>query len=120
MKNKLKLLVILFAWAVAGCESIKVPNVEACVNVLYGGFCKYTVTGKERTLNHDELADFIDEGVAILSIDDFAEIIKLMEKVCNRQPECEFYDDGAPKITVASLKKLQRIRAYEGTDIFPD
>ncbi len=109
INNKLKLLAALFVFA--GCnESLEIPNVEVCVGIITGGFCKFTVTGEERFVENSELEALLyDEGGVIMSAESFGEYLKLVEKVCNRQPdECDQLIDNA-KSTIESLHFIKNI-----------
>ena len=120
MKNKSKLLVVFCASAVLGCSTldIKIPNVEACVGIELGGYCKKTVTGEERLIEREDIEEMIwDYGAVILTPEAFAEYMKIMEKICNRQDECEHYENGAPKKTLKSFQTLERIRYYDNIDL---
>lgn len=103
-----------------GCNTldIKIPNVEACVGVSLGGYCKKTVTGEERMVEKSEIEEMIwDYGAVILTPEAFAEYLKVMEKICNRQDECEHYESGAPKKTLKSFQVLERIHYYDSVDL---
>ncbi len=109
IKNKLKLLAALFV--LGGCnESLEIPNVEVCVGIITGGFCKFTVTGEERFVENSELEALLyDEGGVIMSAESFGEYLKLVEKVCNRQPdECEDLVENAQS-TITSLRFIKNI-----------
>ncbi len=109
IKNKLKLLAALFVFA--GCnESLEIPNVEVCVGIITGGFCKFTVTGEERFVENSELEALLyDEGGVIMSAESFGEYLKLVEKVCNRQAdECEDLVENAQS-TITSLRFIKNI-----------
>jgi hypothetical protein len=107
--NKLKLLGVLFVYA--GCnEALEIPNVEVCVGTITGGFCKFTVTGEERFVDDSDLESLLwDEGGVIMSAESFGEYLKLVEKVCNRQPDsCSELEDTA-KSTIENLKMIKNI-----------
>ena len=106
-KLRLPLLASFLALAVIGCKDLKIPNGPTCVGVVKGGFCKASVTGEEERISHQRMIDLIwKEGAVVVPAPLYAEYVKVMEKICNRQKKCEMNDIGR---TLEVMKKLAQM-----------
>ena len=85
-------LVILFALILSSCGNVQVKNTEWCADIgPLGATCFNTLNDDTRDL--DELEwEYERFGYVCTSPDDFAEIRKVIEKLCSSTRRCDFED----------------------------
>ena len=99
LKKTLMILLILYALSLASC--VKPPDVSVCVELVKDkkGFCAYTISDKEETLEGQQWKDLKLKSL-IIPAQSWAEIKSFILKICEKTKECDLNQ---------TQKKIQKI-----------